>query len=451
MREQLLGLVYDPARVRLEGLDRAFNPFRILGVERYEIRHVNTLAWLLNPEESHGMGDRFLRLFLSQVCARNAALLEVVARSGLGSVRVRREVATEDLRSLADSEVDATLKGEDAEAPQQEEKPGALDLLLEADHWVVGVEAKMHAGAGDGQLSKYRDALSIGASGRPLSLIFLTKEDAVAPAEDGWSSAGWNEAVVMPMRIVLESVGGAASAQPHIAFIQSYLQVIEEQIASPESARERLLSELVSKYDGLLGALKWRRSVQLSADEKEVIRQHSSLLAELLRRYTPPNEARVEALKKIYEGFGVFKGVQSSVAYIRFIHRDWEGFEWLLEKGRDDLPGVVCELENNRDKGMKLKIMITDLIPQRPNRSEFVRFREHLLGSIQSDPHLRDYFPRAFKIDGSPRKPDAEYFGVRISNYVDLEGVPSLIQEARPSIDKLTELMAATDKAIRVQ
>ncbi len=30
-----------------------FNPFRILRLENYEIRHSNFLAWLLNPNASH--------------------------------------------------------------------------------------------------------------------------------------------------------------------------------------------------------------------------------------------------------------------------------------------------------------------------------------------------------------------------------------------------------------
>ena len=37
------------------------NIFEILQVEKTEIRHSNILAWLLDPEESHGLGDGFLR------------------------------------------------------------------------------------------------------------------------------------------------------------------------------------------------------------------------------------------------------------------------------------------------------------------------------------------------------------------------------------------------------
>ena len=37
------------------------NVFEVLKVSQYEIRHSNTLAWLLNPNENHGLGDSFLK------------------------------------------------------------------------------------------------------------------------------------------------------------------------------------------------------------------------------------------------------------------------------------------------------------------------------------------------------------------------------------------------------
>ena len=44
-----------------------FNVFRALKIERVEIRHSNALAWLLDPSESHGLGDVVLRRVLSNL------------------------------------------------------------------------------------------------------------------------------------------------------------------------------------------------------------------------------------------------------------------------------------------------------------------------------------------------------------------------------------------------
>jgi len=48
----------------VEALARRFNIFEALGVVRAERNHSNFLGFLLNPRESHGLGDRFLKRFL---------------------------------------------------------------------------------------------------------------------------------------------------------------------------------------------------------------------------------------------------------------------------------------------------------------------------------------------------------------------------------------------------
>ena len=40
---------------------KRFNPFDVLRYSDYEIRHSNVLAWLLQPNETHRIGDAFLR------------------------------------------------------------------------------------------------------------------------------------------------------------------------------------------------------------------------------------------------------------------------------------------------------------------------------------------------------------------------------------------------------
>jgi len=73
-----------------------FNLFRVLKIERAEIRHSNLLAWLLTPGESHGLGSMFLRRFLSRLLLENEdvnvsftpAKVELMP---LDDVEVRRE------------------------------------------------------------------------------------------------------------------------------------------------------------------------------------------------------------------------------------------------------------------------------------------------------------------------------------------------------------------------
>ena len=45
---------------------KSFNIFKVLKLDNHEIRHSNFLAWLLNPKEHHGCGDKFLKQFLAK-------------------------------------------------------------------------------------------------------------------------------------------------------------------------------------------------------------------------------------------------------------------------------------------------------------------------------------------------------------------------------------------------
>ncbi|GAP68304.1 PD-(D/E)XK nuclease superfamily [Bacteroidales bacterium 6E] len=55
----------------LESHLNQFNPFSILRIENFEIRHSNVLAWLLNPDGNHKLDDYFLKKVLSQIIKNN--------------------------------------------------------------------------------------------------------------------------------------------------------------------------------------------------------------------------------------------------------------------------------------------------------------------------------------------------------------------------------------------
>jgi hypothetical protein len=60
-------VIDNPNLDQLETLIAEFNIFESMGVVRQELRHSDFLAFLLNPSEKHGLGDRFLKRFLMRV------------------------------------------------------------------------------------------------------------------------------------------------------------------------------------------------------------------------------------------------------------------------------------------------------------------------------------------------------------------------------------------------
>jgi hypothetical protein len=79
---------------RLESLLNQFNIFEAVGMVRQEIRHSRFLAFLLNPNASHHLGDIFLKTFLKRLLleANNATVSPIeIDVAPLTDTEVRRE------------------------------------------------------------------------------------------------------------------------------------------------------------------------------------------------------------------------------------------------------------------------------------------------------------------------------------------------------------------------
>ncbi len=72
---------------------RPFNPFEVLQVADLEIRHSNVLAWLLQPDGTHGIGGRFLRALVEHLTRRHSVppLRRLTGFDDKDNVEVRRE------------------------------------------------------------------------------------------------------------------------------------------------------------------------------------------------------------------------------------------------------------------------------------------------------------------------------------------------------------------------
>lgn len=93
--ETLHKLEADTSFQQLSQKMQTLNIFEVLGITNAEIRHSNFLAWLLDPNGNHGMGDKFLREFVSKLGQR-----EVVPENVTVCI-VRREWQHIDLLVLA--------------------------------------------------------------------------------------------------------------------------------------------------------------------------------------------------------------------------------------------------------------------------------------------------------------------------------------------------------------
>ena len=124
-------LVDNPELEELSAKLSVFNILNVLRIERTEIRHSNVLAWLMDPQGSHGMGQAFIRRVLSTI------LLESE------SAEIELTPASIELMNMVDVEVLREWKN--------------IDLLVisETNRWVLLVENKIRSRASRRQLIKY--------------------------------------------------------------------------------------------------------------------------------------------------------------------------------------------------------------------------------------------------------------------------------------------------------
>ena len=133
-RKALEKLVLDNEDLaRLEELTSQFNIFEALGVVRQEIRHSNFLAWLLNPAQSHGLGDSFLRGFLLKTSVK-------VSEGGSKTL----------------SPIDVDVWDLSATDVRREWKNIDITLLDKSNKFVCVIENKIYSAEQSGQLCRYR-------------------------------------------------------------------------------------------------------------------------------------------------------------------------------------------------------------------------------------------------------------------------------------------------------
>lgn len=70
-------LLNDPNFDKLETELKKPNIFSILGIGESEIRHSNFLSWLLDPNESHELGNRFLIKILRDLATDEKSDLDI--------------------------------------------------------------------------------------------------------------------------------------------------------------------------------------------------------------------------------------------------------------------------------------------------------------------------------------------------------------------------------------
>lgn len=440
LTSDLVRIVQDDDVQRLAAMLDRFNPFDVLRIGHYELRHTNTLAWLLDPAGNHGLGEFFLRAVVHRLDAQQngvtlASCFEVAADR---AVTVRREVALSKLRANApeaerlglDDQQEPVETLEDQQEPEETRAKhgrargnnGAIDILLEGDGWVLAIEAKVRSVEANEQLQRYREGLEAyvrgDTSGKQCACfyVFLTV-DGDKPSDPAWQVATWLEHVVNPLEAMLTI---RQDLQPEVhKFLESYQETLRHH-AGDGGAAETLAATTAQRFQSELRrvqtALKAAPGEEgLDPIFERVARRHAPLLRLLLNQLVSPQAARAEEARKLMQERG-FEPLRGSVSYMRFVPKDWrKTFHAMLEDDRK--PSVTFEFVN-RAPAIIVKLIVPALGPnaldaQSKARRKLVRLI-HERGQKEG---LVEPFRAAFYVQRAgeplrPRVPTEHYYSV---------------------------------------
>ena len=208
-----------PELTTLEALLSRFNIFRVLRAAHHEIRHSNMLAWLLTPDESHGLGDRFFRRWLMHV-----------VHHAEGETKHR-------LTLPSPIEIDA-LDIETVEVAREREN---IDLLIivramDGDFWTICIENKVELAQHSNQLRRYREIVErkyVEAEHR--LFVFLTKYGE-EPKDDGFLLSSYTE-IEAVLRTCLEERIDTIGPEPRL-LISQYLELLAEDFVEESKAAQ---------------------------------------------------------------------------------------------------------------------------------------------------------------------------------------------------------------------
>jgi len=199
----------------IEKMINSFNPFKVLKIDKYEIRHSNIIAWLINPSESHGLGDVVLKEIASSVIDQNNINIDI-KKTDIKDAEVFRERYNIDILAVS--------------------KSNKLAIII---------ENKVYSRERKDQLNRYLDTVKNKYVEYDTLPIFLTLF--------GDRPTDCQEYYTLSYEEVYDVLKGVISANRHsidpkvIDFIDYYMKILEVLLMKNEDM-ERLCKEIYSNH-----------------------------------------------------------------------------------------------------------------------------------------------------------------------------------------------------------
>ena len=245
---------------RIENLVGRFNVFEAIGFVGQEVKHSRFLAFLLDPKQTHDLGDLFLKRFLRKASeATDRASLRPINHDGsLDQTTVHTEVFTDD---------------------------GRIDILLlnEVGEWAMIVENKVWTTEHHDQLGRYHRSVKASHPGWRVTGLYLT------PFGDTPSHEAYGSFDYAAVCGLLDGILGDREMAPRLEVrmaMQHYADMVRRHIVGdPEIAR--LCQQMYQKHKRAFDLVYEHRpdaQSQIRSVVEGLIREHPRLELDKNRR-----------------------------------------------------------------------------------------------------------------------------------------------------------------------
>lgn len=233
-RELYKRLLEDPNFEKLETELQKPNIFSILGIGRAEIRHSNFLAWLLDPNESHGLGNRFLIRILQDLSTEenNLDIFEI-GKLNFSDVEVNREVPI----SLEN---------------RNKNKDAFIDILIvfrdDSDKLVICIENKIDTTDSDEQLKNYRTYIENTfkeKDGYKNVFVYLTPNGTNPNSVDEvkWSKYSYKDGIIKHLEIIENSILDSTIR----TYMSDYLSILKQEVMENKKSNIETIANNIFK------------------------------------------------------------------------------------------------------------------------------------------------------------------------------------------------------------
>jgi len=208
----------------LEKIDleiKKFNPFAVLNIEEFEIRHSNFLAWILDPNGSHNSYDYTLRRLIGE----------------LENVPDEKKIKYQ-LADLRETEI------------YREQNHIDILIINHIHKFVICIENKINANrSGENQLIKYAEIIDSEWKEKEYDTFFVFLTKTHSRLTDDEINIGFENITYGTIIQILEKLLNEVSLEPKVSdFIDFYVQNFKKNMMSNEHELTKLAIEIYRKH-----------------------------------------------------------------------------------------------------------------------------------------------------------------------------------------------------------